>query len=234
MRKRLTIFAVALITLMGLVSCNVFDNSSDSDDDPPIYELPESSDYSYCVQVYPVHQTLFVYHNAGATIDSIYVTVNGTELDMYVSNNAHGEYPFVEGETYAIDVTVNGTYHQAVDLTIATTPEVDFPIYYEEGLDVLITWSLSRNAKTQYLYFARGRDDTYYPYHCPVYLYPEQRRYTVDADLFNLNNNSYLAIKLLEFNWIAQSEFLFYSCTYVYNDGWRAEDVEKHLGSENH
>ncbi len=223
-------YCIIPIIALSMVSCSLFD----SDDDSQIYELPESNDYSFTVDASPWNQALFVYHNAGVTIDSLVVTVNGTELDMYVSYNAHGGYPFVEGETYTIDVTVNGTYHQAVDLTIATTPVVDFPTYFEEGVDALVSWSLNKNAKTQYIYFSNAREDPYSPYNNPIYLYSAQRRYTMDAELFNQHTNSHIGIVLREYNWITQGEFLFRSGTVVYNDEWRAEDIEPHMVNENH
>ncbi len=207
--KKYLILLVGLLALF-MISCS---DSDSSDDKVTIYQLPDFNDYTFRIYASAEWNTISVYSDGDVTIDSLYVMIDGVAVTF---DREAAYYNFVEGQTYNIDVTVNGAYHQAVDLEIVCTPEISFPDSLEAGVDITLEWDLDINAKTQYLYFDNYIDDTYYPYMTYFYLEGSQRCFTMDAETFNLPSEPWMRIELSENNWITQGEFIFLSYATIY------------------
>ena len=212
--KRLLIGSLVLIIslAMFMISCS---DSDSNDDEVTIYQLPVFNDYSFRVYASAAHNTISVYSNGSVAIDTMLVRIDGQPVTF---DRSTATYDFVEGQTYNIDVTINDTYHQAVDLEIVCEPDVAFPDTIQASIDAVIEWDMDIMAKTQYLKFDNCIDggESYYPYMTYIYMAASQRSFTMDADTFGFTDENYFTAELTESNWITQGEFVFMSYASVY------------------
>ena len=211
---KINLLLILLLGLMAMfmISCS---DSDSNDDEVTIYQLPVFNDYSFRVYASAAHNTISVYSNGSVAIDTMLVRIDGQPVTF---DRSTATYDFVEGQTYNIDVTINDTYHQAVDLEIVCEPDVAFPDTIQAGIDAVIEWDLDVNAKSQFLFFDNfiDGDESYYPYMTHIYLATTQRSFTMDADTFGFTDENYFNITLSEYNWITQGEFVFISYVSVY------------------
>ncbi len=210
----LRIFILALLLSLLLLSCNLFDSDEEEN---PIHQLPDITQSSFAVYASAQSQMIYVVLTGSIPINSLCILIDGEEVTC---SRDFAYYPFQEGETYNIEITVNGIYHQITDLTIACEPECEFPHEYVAGENTKIEWNMDKDARTQYLYFENadtGRDDPY-PYKTLIYMNPRDRSYSMDAELFGYTGESTISIQLVECNWETSGEFFFYSFAYGSND----------------
>ena len=199
---------------MMLVSCE----SDDDDDDGDTGLLEPPSDgwtYTFTVgssgsggyySIYALDYTVI--------IGTCALLIDGEEQDVSYDesyNEWSGTYPFQQGESYNIDLTINNTHHQSIFLPMPFVPDFDSPETWDGQTEYELTWGLTKNACSQSL-FIHGPDEGNHP-RDSQYILASLRSYMLPPDFhgYSGETDDRLTITLYEKNWVNAGGLLFVS-----------------------
>ncbi len=212
MKNLPTNLILILVAVTALVSCTLFDeNNRDFMENP----LPSNKE-TINIVAYP-WGSICVFTFTELEIGNLQVIINGSDVFM-VRRNAdyalfEGDYPFEPNQCYTIDVNINDTKRQVVDLTMVCEPELSIPDSLEIGIYTEITWSLDCDAQTQMLLIENfvDTDSVFCVSDLYSYLPVEQRDFTFNGEMVSYSGDTNIRVSITEYNWIQQGDFYFIS-----------------------
>ncbi len=232
--KVLTISLITLILLAALASCNLLD-SDGSGNGSDIVKIPYDENTRYIVTVSPEWGLISVISDTDVPVDTVVVLVDGHIIENVDADDGNlvrfaGFYSFEQDETYHIDVTIDGVYHESADVRMVCVPEIAAPEAIQDNVDTEVSWSLEQDAVSQIILFNHypGGDIQEEPELYYTYIPPSQRSFALAAEEFSFTDESILHIDLEEYNWSVHGVFRFMSFSNVQRDvGTR--DQSRHL-----